>query len=193
MMGRGDNNFPHSFGEAPLSTLQDTAGHLCYQVALDRVDHCWIVFCLLSPSITRAVSSEMLSDQAVPFPCHCSVLVYARRRIWPLSFVYLAMFLTEQSFCLLGSPEWHPKAQEWSSQYSVINKCGESCLLWVMDIGVRLHSTQSDLVQPVVPWGALLASLEDGCNIGLSSLSRDPYQLHDLLQRTFQRNISLSL
>ena len=158
-MGRGDNIFPHSFGEAPLSTLQDTAGHLCYQVALDRVDHCWIVFCLLPPPTTRAISSEMLSGQAVPFPCHCRVLVYARRRIWPLSFLYLTTFLTGQSFCLLGSPEWHPKAQEWSSQYCAINKRGESCLLCVMGTGVKLPSTQeSPLCSPPIPQYVPLAS-----------------------------------
>ncbi|KAK4806478.1 LOW QUALITY PROTEIN: hypothetical protein QYF61_013971 [Mycteria americana] len=45
-----------------------------------------------------------------------------------------------------------PKAQEWSFQCSVIDKCGESFLLWVMDTHVKLHRAQeSPLCCPTMP------------------------------------------
>ncbi|KAK4807507.1 hypothetical protein QYF61_023730, partial [Mycteria americana] len=50
------------------------------------------------------------------------------------------------------SPEGNPKAQEWSSQFSAIDKRGESCLLRVMDTGVKLQRAQeSPLCCPTTP------------------------------------------
>ncbi|KAK4805387.1 hypothetical protein QYF61_003960, partial [Mycteria americana] len=57
------------------------------------------------------------------------------------------------------SPEGNPKAQEWSSQFSAIDKRGESCLLRVMDTGVKLQRAQeSPLCCPTTPHYVPVAS-----------------------------------
>ena len=64
-----------------------------------------IVFCLLSPSTTRAFSAQTLPSQAGPRPCSCRVLVHPREvQALPLVRPASVQLLTGQPSHLPGFP-----------------------------------------------------------------------------------------